>query len=537
MIPGTELSHTHLTYEQSPVGLSGSMGVHTKILSSQTNNLLTGAVSHVQNQWDSYGNITQVSETVNTDLQVTLTENQYGTFGPSLIPNRVVATQRTTTRIGQDPVSESLALAYDAVGGLSESVLHPGAELAVFTRIDRNAYGAVIRETVSAPSLPQNDLLTEFAYDQAGRFLITKTVWWNKNGNLVPIVDKYVHDGRWGAVTSHITPDGLTTLWSHDTWGRVNETQIPHLAGALRHAITHTRSWALDASTGQTHVVSVHEPGTSPSEQYFNATGQLLRTRAAVNQPGSWTESTRAYNYKGQLILTTEPHLSDEAFYTVAYEYDDLGQVVREVNSFFGETTLVRSYPGNGQVVQVTTTPDQEVRTTKTDATGLVMVAEDAGGVLEYSYDSRGAQTKVKVNNYTTALMQYDQYGRQISLTDPNTGMTHYKYDAFGNLIYMRDADDNETSYTFDNLGRPLSRTEPEGQTHWKYFHDGPKVMDAPVEISGPSCVITFEYTDPYLRLTRKTEIIEGVPYSHRFTYDDNDRMTGQGFPSGLDIA
>jgi len=532
----TELSHVQHAFEQTPFGPLGSMGHYSKLTSTQTTDLLSGALTITENQWDEYGNVTHVVEHVNNDLLTTQVDHEYAAYGPSSIPNRVVRSTTISTRSGQDPATEVTTFDYDVKGGLERSTTFPGELLEVQKRLERNSRGSVTKESTTATSIPDGARTTEYVYDATSRFVLTKTLWWNKNGTMVPVVSKYLYNERWGVPTSELTPDGLTSLWIYDAFGRVSQTQIPHLVGNLRRAITQQRTWALDPGSGQTYLEAVSEPGVPRMEKYFNATGQLLRERTEVDHTGDWTTATHTYNNKGQLISSTEPHKSNEGFFTVVREFDELDRQVREVNSFFGETTIDYSYPGGGDQVITTTTPDQQVRTNRTDATGATLEAQDPGGTLKYTYNSRGAQTRVTLNNEIVALLQYDEYGRQTSLYDPNSGTTRYKYDAFGQLIYQRDADGNEVTSTYDNLGRIVRRTEPEGTTNWKYYHVGAKVINAPVSIEGTSSTQLFEYNDPYLRLTRKTEVIEGISYAHRYTYDDHDRITSEAYPSSLQV-
>lgn len=534
----TPLSHTNSVYELSAIGATSNKHVYTKLLSTSVTDQLTGATTLTENVWDLHGNITYTANAVNGTLHKEEAFLSYDAYGPAQVRNRLVRSTTLSSREGQQALSKTTEHEYDVQGGLVSTTDHVGRSLVVHTRLERNAFGLIRKSTTSAPSMPAEERATQFAYDANGRFLLTKIVWLDENGTQVPVVEKYTYDERWGVVKSTLGADGLTTLHTHDWFGRQQETQIPHIAGALRHAITIERHWALDPSTGQVHMQRVVEPSAPRIEEYFDAAGRVLRKAVEVNGPLQWSETTSTYDDLGRLKSQTEPHLDGEEPFSILYTYNEgLGYLEQELNSFSGATSHTYAYPGNGVVTHTVTAPGSRTGSSTTDATGAVTEAHDDGGDLVYTYDSWGAQTKVTLNNTTIAWMEYDEYGRQTRLYDQNAGITKYEYDAFGQLIHMTDAVGNETTYIYDNLGRPTERVEVEGNTHWDYYHVGSKVTNAPVRIVSPDHEVQFQYNDPYLRLTKRMDIVDGTTYTHGYAMDDNDRVTHETYPSGITVA
>ena len=533
----TPLTHTHHTYELSAIGAVENKHVYSKLTTTSSTDQLSGAITRTDDHWDAYGNILSMTKTVNGTLFREETLLDYGAYGPLQIPDRVVRRTTLSFREGQPALVAKTEYAYGALGALAQTIEHAGQPLEITTRLDRNSFGLITKTTISAPASPQEVRATDLTYDPNGRFLLGKITWLEEDGAHVPVSEKYTYDERWGVVKSATGPDGLTTLHAHDWFGRELETQIPHVAGTLRHAISIQRSWALDPGTGQVHMQRVFEPSAPRTEEYFDAAGRVLRKAVEVNGSGQWSETVSTYDDFGRLKSRTEPHLGLETPFSVNYTYNALGQLEQELNTFSGPTSHVYAYPGNGVVTHTVTAPGLRISSSTADATGLVVRAHDDGGDLDYTYDSWGTQTKVKLNNTTIAWMEYDEYGRQTRLYDQNTGVTRYDHDAFGQLVYMADAVGNETIYTYDNLGRPKERVEAEGSTRWSYYHVGTRVTSAPVRIVSPEHEVQFEYDDPYLRLTKRKDIIGGVTYAHGYAMDDNDRVTQETYPSGVTVS
>src|SRR5581483_8542096 len=131
------------------------------------------------------------------------------------------------------------------------------------------------------------------------------------------------------------------------------------------------------------------------------------------------------------------------------YQYDDLGNVLREESGDRG--TLDYVYDAAGNVVSLT------------NANGYV---------FEYTYDALNRLTRVinphdpdQVYTYDTGCLNGNAFaiGRLCQVVD-SSGTTEYAYDAFGNIVTERHTEAGvayTTSYTYDAGNRVTSITYP----------------------------------------------------------------------------
>ena len=378
---GSLVSHTHSAYALQAVGQATDMRFLIKTLSVRETNERSGATKLSENyEWVGHGNVTSGQTSINGSMLKVKTTAVYGSYGPAQLVDRVERTTTITTRDGQPQLTRTTDYGYDEQGGLQRTTEFPDLPAALTTVLERNAFGSITKTTIRSPEAPSVARVVDVAYDPTGRFPLGKVTWWDHDGALVPIEEKYMYDGKWGVVTSARGSDGLTTLHNHDVFGREVELQVPHIAGTLRRARTSTLSWDLDPVTRQVFTLRISELGTPTSEEGFDVWGRSVRKAVEVNSTGVWSTSQQAFNSYGQLAYTTEPHLGNDPYSTTTYEYDDLGVVERSNNSFTGETSQSYDYPGNGSIVHTITVPGNRVSATTTDATGVVISAKDDGG-------------------------------------------------------------------------------------------------------------------------------------------------------------
>ncbi|MFZ1689320.1 MAG: FG-GAP-like repeat-containing protein, partial [Flavobacteriales bacterium] len=533
------VSHSEYTYNFATVGPPADKRFCLQLMTSTITNGLSGGVSTINNAWDSYGNIVISTENVGGGNMTTTTWNNYSLIGPGQVPNKLIWTNVTATRSGQPNASRSTSREFDnTTGGLKKVVDFLALPGAVTTQYVRNAFGLVTKETVGHATLPAIDYrILDIEYDTKGRYVTRRTRQWNDNGTLVPVVERFANDVRWGAPTNKMSSDGLTELFVYDVFGREKEYWVPHIAGSLRFAVQKSYSWDFVPGTHQYYKRTIVHPGKPTVEEGFDAKGRVVMKRSEVNWSGDWTESVMQYDFRGHVVRETGSHLAGEPFNTLERVYDIYDRLESVNNDVYSDVAYQYSYNGNGEATEVMTASTGQTRTTITDATGVVLSVEDDGAELTYSHDSWGNVRRVRFNGSTAAMMEYDDYGRQEKLWDPNVGYTKYVYDPFGQLVQQTDAANNVTKFTYDNMGRRIKRDEPEGATTWTYYKNGTKVNSNPVRITGLGSSYVFEYADPYLRLSKKRKLIDGVYYDTKYTYDGFDNVATLTYPSGLSVG
>ncbi len=176
--------------------------------------------------------------------------------------------------------------------------------------------------------------------------------------------------------------------------------------------------------------------------------------------------------------------------------------------------------------------PDETKKTNAYDGPGnLISVTDQAGNVVEYSYDAANQLQKVTQANSpdssaNTTIVGYDADGNPIVLTDANSHTTassfdladeltektlpdgslteSRSYDQAGNLLSVTHFNGTTTTYTYDSLNRLLSRATP-GET-----------------------TVGFTYT-----ATGKRQTMTDASGTTTYGYDAMDRLTSKATPQG----
>lgn len=310
-----------------------------------------------------------------------------------------------------------------------------------------------------------------------GRFAVSSS-------NALGQSETKAYDSRFGVVSALTGPNGLTTTWAYDAFGRkTRETRADAtyttwayrlcaeagadcpgpIGGATVTWVLVEQSYAVNAAVNaperrQYHdalnrVVRVQTQGfdgviAAPvlvQDTEFNALGQVAR-------------KSNVYAVAGGLPLWSN------------FVYDVLGRPVAESHPesavLSGMATSTFSY--SGLVTSVTNAKGQTRVTTK-NAQGLVaQVVDAAGNSVTYSYDALGQLLGTNAAGSTTT-MAYNQRGQKVAMLDPAMGSWVYAYNVFGELVYQRDSLGQSTTMTYDLLGRLTQRLEPDLVSQWSY--------------------------------------------------------------------
>lgn len=291
-------------------------------------------------------------------------------------------------------------------------------------------------------------------------------------------------DPRFGTQASVTGPNGLTTSWSYDDFGRKTREQHADgtsivtmyclLAGSdisSNSAGCGSQTYASgEMPTGAFMVVQTEPHDTSDHKigayqrVFTDAEGRKLRVSTeafdGAGQPtgatGNVVVQDTVYSAVGVAILTTQPYFLKSsssmpggsqdvgATYT---QYDILGRptqvftadtVGSQVSVAFGSwgsrraslTTI--SYAGTSS-----TTTDDLGRTHREDKDingNVILVTDATGAQLARQYDAFAQLVQVKDALQNLTALTYDVRGNKLSLLDPDSGLTTSCYDALGQL-------------------------------------------------------------------------------------------------------
>jgi len=329
----------------------------------------------------------------------------------------------------------------------------------------------------------------------------------------------YEDSPYWGAKKSLTGPNGLTTTWTYDGFGRqVREDRADGTATVVEYA------WAPNGG------YSTHTTASGAAEVwvFYDILGRQIRS-ATQGFGGNWIDQDTTYDALGRVVSASHPYLEGTPPHAACSTYDVLGRVLTTTSPCGSDRTVVTTYAGLCTAVKNSVNP--VAKTVCKNSQGKMISATDAGGTTTYEYDAYSNLTKVTDPLGNEVTMQYDLRGRKIAMNDPDMGAWSYGYDALGQLKTQTDAKGQTTTMAYyDKLGRLRTRVAPEGTSTWTYdtaLHGIGKLaeMKSP---AGDAEVYTY---DDKGRLSTVKTVIGGEDFIVTTDYDTNSRVDTITYP------
>lgn len=500
---------------------------------------------------------------------------------------------------------------YDGVGMLSAELIEPATpDHCVVTAYDKDDYGNKTRSTtLNCPGASAAAQFTSRSTDSVyGTYSITvgtmavqvpEGAFPTQIRNSLQQAEERRHDPRFGGLASLTGPNGLTTRWEYDAFGRkVLEISADGNRLVMRHCLLAGQGDASANSAGcigsppyaPANAVSYAETqpqdvGGIPSgpyvRKYADSLGRIIREETqgydGPGQPGAARIVVKdsEYNDFGALVKVTQPYFIDSpaksslagtgaaAAGWTATTYDFLGRVVQvdirddEGNLTLGGQAVARktiSYIG----LQVT---EDTVRTSKnaqgqqqpaqtlttrrlSNPVGQVIEVKDAvNASLRKRYDPFGNLVETQDGQDNRVRTTYDVRGRRTQMVDPNTGTWKYQYDALGELRRQQNPNqalgDRWTVMSYDVLGRMTQRIEPgDFITTWTYDSCNKGVGKLCSIATDHGSAKTFTY-DAFGRPSVSLQNVSGQPSALSATtiYDVRGRVASYTYPTGVALT
>jgi RHS repeat-associated protein len=318
---------------------------------------------------------------------------------------------------------------------------------------------------------------TSFGTD--GRFPVTSTNALNQS-------ETKLFDARFGTITSLTGPNGLTTTWQYDTFGRkTRETRADAtyttwayklctdagancpgpIAGATIIGVTVEQSYAANAA--------INAP---EKRQYLDTLNRAVRVQTqgfdgTTGQASPVLVQDTEYNALGQAVRQSNLYaLVGGTPVWSTTTYDAMGRTLTQTvpDATVPGGTVTATFAYNGLTVTATNAKNQTKTTTKNAQGQVALVTDSEGQTVAYTYDALGQLTETNAAGSITKL-QYNQRGQKIAMQDPAMGSWIYSYNAFGELVSQRDSLNQTTTMVYDVLGRMTQRTEPDLVSDWSY--------------------------------------------------------------------
>ena len=478
-----------------------------------------------QGQTHHAGNLTRTLS-VTTDLtnptehtEVSFSKDVVNVFADDVIDastwhlGRLTATTVTHSSSSDTKVKQS-TFDYRADGLLLETIEEPGTpDLKVVTTYGYDTYGNKNSVQKAGDATASHVVETRSSSSNYEAGTVNSLTPQVRSINALGHNEVKTLDARFGVNRYLLGPNGLTTEWLYDSFGR--QTREVRADGTYTETTREFCSSCLAVETiAPSYKVTTRTYGNGASTlsppviSYFDKLGRELRTETtAVDGQVIYTDTV--YNSKGQVQKQSRPYFVGDTIYWTHFEYDVVGRVTRELQDGGSEKLITYAPLLNTVTVKNLSELNQTVRDhikkTYSYANGKTRKVEenkDATTFVSstYAYDALGNLTQVNPPNSAPVLMNYDLMGRKISMTDPDMGGWNnqswtYEHDALGNLRKQISASGVITVNLYDKLDRKVLRIAPSEVTVWEYDTAGMGIGKLH-KVTGPIGLTTAQHTD-----------------------------------------
>ncbi|MCS7468222.1 putative Ig domain-containing protein [Stieleria sp. ICT_E10.1] len=238
-----------------------------------------------------------------------------------------------------------------------------------------------------------------------------------------------------GRIVAVVDPLGKRIGYSYDANGNL---------AAVTDREGNTTRYLYDEPTRPLYLTEVIDPlDRTGIRSEYDSDGRLIKM---VDADGK--EISLTHDPANQLETVT-----NQLGFPTVFEYDDLGNVIREVDAEGGVTL---SQYGDSR------NPTLETAITRVLADGTELTTT-------YAYDARGNVTSETDPAGNVTWSTYDPFGNVLTSTDPLGNTSTHRYDARGNLLSIVDADGSATTFSYDSSGNPLSVAVGSNVTAFQY--------------------------------------------------------------------
>ncbi|MCP5491230.1 MAG: hypothetical protein H7A42_09015 [Chlamydiales bacterium] len=345
---------------------------------------------------------------------------------------------------------------YDTFGNPILEILHDHDKTYTITReFSKDRRNLLLKEQTEEGKittweyLPETNLLTTKLIQDNDKILLREFHTYDDSNNLI----QTIHDDG-----STSDPNNLTNVTQRTltTYHLRQEQPFLHMPESC--IITYSDQGE-EKLLKQTHFV-YDTYGNITEEHIYDSNGKFVYTLY------------KTYNERGDLLSETNP-LGDK----VTYDYDLHGRLKYKTSPSNRLLTTL-SYDKQGRLTQKEETGEnlQHLHTYQYDPLNrLTQKTDPFDNPTTYTYESLTHQiiqtdfppiaslegSSLPVQTHAT----YDPLGRPLTQTDPNGNTTHTTYNAQGSPLSITYADDTQETYTYDKNGQLASYTDPDSLT------------------------------------------------------------------------
>lgn len=404
---------------------------------------------------------------------------------------------------------QSVIMKYDQMGRLiRESTRFEGiyfAQSEYFYDQNGNVTGQQQRNSKPGQDLSWSSTVN--SYDSMG--FLTHVKMLDKNGKAESEV-KYTHDAAGNITSQCIAPNtsfegrmGKQTDYEYDKSGNLEVERDP---------LGQVKTYAYDVLGNQ---ISMKDRNGSIYTSLYDGLSRLV-SLTITNGAQSTTKLT-------SYTLTGLPSEIGEGDFTTRYSYDDLGQVVCEIETADNRPTITRGYAYDlaGNKISMTLDSDStrmQSLTYQYDQNGrLTSFANNGQQVASHAYDPNGNRIQTNYANGTSQICTFNDANLVTSLENRVNGVVVHgetnEYNLLGSICRKTETGGKIAQYTYDELNRLTQEAENYGARRIvkRYYFDawGNRSGMTTVE-PGKKKLTSYRYDRNNRLLEERTEELPG---------------------------
>lgn len=512
--------------------------------------------------FDDFGNLTnKVISTIDNatnEAYTTATTNYYSHKASLNWKIKKLLTKSEASQSGSNGLSAILTTDYEydngspVIGRLTKETIGKGTVNELAKTYAYGNFGNRKSETTSGYGIASRTTTT--ASSANGQFLASI-----KNAMDHQEVQDY--EPQFGNLTNRTGPNGLTTTYEYDSYGRETAVQTQNgvrtetarewCNSGLGHVCSVPAITISYSAQNVSYIVTTRQKGgvglvefTPPIKLYFDQYDREVR-RESISFDGSSIYIDTNYDALGRVAAKTQPYFSTSSIEKnpEQYTYDVLGRI-NQSTSVTG-TVVAINYSGltTTTTTSVTNPSRVEIKVDTYNAIGqLISTQDNALQTLRFGYDANGNRTTTTDPSGNVITIAYDDFGRKIWMDDPDMGRWDYTYNALGELTSQKDAKNQITSMQYDVLGRMTSRNDHDGLVSEWHYNDNLKIGNT----TRNKAISKLDYTtssngyqkdlyyDNFGRVAYSTVNIAGTNYRTDTTYDEYSRLDKITYPESI---
>jgi RHS repeat-associated protein len=476
--------------------------------------------------FDAHLNIERAESSI-TDAYDTYTSiliNEFEHDEASWLLSRLKTASTTSYRLSNPMKLKKVAtFEYDGYGNVEFELSEPGTEFEKKTEYKRNALGIVTNTKIwlknnEGIGLPWVSASIET--DDRGFAKFSK--------NALGQVQQYSYHPDYGSKITETDPNGLTTSYEYDRWGRLSLVTRPDKVKSSTDLM-----WCnFTCPANAVIALTAKQDGLPPAHTYYDVFGRSLR-QTQTSPDGRIVHADNEFDNLGLQKRSTRPYFEGDQPQSTYYFYDALLRL--ETVKYPDDTSERYEYEGFNKTLF---DPNGHKTTIISNALGQKLKTINAKSEeLSFSYTLAGHQEHVIAPKGVVVSYEYDIHGRVKALNDPSIGKIRRKYNSLDLVYEVVRNDGAVTRFQYDALGRPVARIDEVGTPREKkstWIYDaGPNAVGKLSEIKGQRHETSYSY-DGLGRSEKVNVTIDRKVYSYVYGYDDLSRPVSILYPSGF---